>query len=63
MRIYEGSARQDFEEFYLHEYSTVVGLAYALSGSRWAAEDMAQEAFLAAHRNWDRIAEYEKPGA
>jgi RNA polymerase sigma-70 factor (ECF subfamily) len=52
-----------FEEFYLSEYSTVMGLAYALSGNRWAAEDLAQEAFLAAHKNWARIAGFEQPGA
>jgi DNA-directed RNA polymerase specialized sigma24 family protein len=41
----------------------VVGLAYALSGSRWGAEDLAQDAFLAAHRDWERIGSYEHPGA
>ena len=46
---------QAFEDFYSQEYSAVVGLAYALSGSRSGAEDLAQEAFLAAHRNWHRI--------
>jgi RNA polymerase sigma-70 factor, ECF subfamily len=39
-----------FEAFYLREYHAVVQLAYALSGSRLAAEDIAQEAFLAAVR-------------
>jgi RNA polymerase sigma-70 factor (ECF subfamily) len=52
-----------FEEFYATEYPAVVGLAYALSGSRWVAEDLAQDAFLAAHRDWDRIAAYEQPGS
>lgn len=41
----------------------MVGLAYALSGSRSASEDLAQEAFIAAHRNWDRIGAYDKPEA
>jgi RNA polymerase sigma factor (sigma-70 family) len=40
-----------------------VGLAYALSGSRWAAEELAQEAFFAAHRRWDEVGGYEQPGA
>jgi RNA polymerase sigma-70 factor (ECF subfamily) len=53
----------DFRDFYLKEYAAVVGLAYALSGNRWLAEDLAQEAFLAAHRNWGRIAGYDQPGA
>ncbi len=52
-----------FDSFYRREFSQVVGLAYALSGSRVAAEDLAQEAFMAAHEQWDKISRYEKPGA
>jgi RNA polymerase sigma-70 factor, ECF subfamily len=44
-----------FEAFYLREYYAVVQLAYALSGSRLAAEDIAQEAFLRAFRDWEHI--------
>lgn len=54
---------ESFEDFYLKDYQAVVGLAYALSGSRWLAEDLAQEAFLAAHRNWPRVSAYDQPGA
>jgi len=57
------AAPERFEDFYMREYFAVVGLAYALSGSRWAAEDLAQEAFIAAHRDWDRISAYDRPGA
>lgn len=56
-------AVETFENFYERELRSVVGLAYALSGSRVAAEDLAQEAFLAAHKQWERISRYEKPGA
>jgi RNA polymerase sigma-70 factor (ECF subfamily) len=56
-------APEVFEDFYEREYLAVVGLAYALSGSGWAAEDLAQEAFMAAHRDWERIGLYDKPGA
>ena len=52
-----------FEDFYMREYPAVVGLAYALSGSRWGSEDLAQEAFLAAHRDWGRIGSYQQPAA
>ena len=55
--------RVSFEEFYLKDYQAVVGLAFALSGSRWLAEDLAQEAFLAAHRNWPRVSAFDQPGA
>jgi RNA polymerase sigma factor (sigma-70 family) len=44
-----------FEAFYLREYSAVVRLAYALSGSRLVAEDIAQDAFLRAFDHWERI--------
>lgn len=52
-----------FDEFYRTEWSRVLGLVYALSGSKWAAEDMAQEAFLRAHRDWARVAAMDHPGA
>src|SRR5437879_4503227 len=51
----------DFDGFYLNEYHAVVSLALALSGNRWAAEDIAQEAFLVVHRNWARVSGYDQP--
>jgi RNA polymerase sigma-70 factor, ECF subfamily len=53
--------RENFESFYERNYPRMVGLAFALSGNRWGAEDIAQEAFLVAHRSWDRIRDYEDP--
>ena len=52
-----------FEEVYLREFPRVFALAYALSGSRWAAEDIAQDAFLVAHQQWGRIGGFDDPGA
>lgn len=52
-----------FDSFYRAEFSAVAGLAYVLSGSRLASEDIAQEAFLAAYRRWDDIGRYDSPGA
>ena len=52
-----------FEHFYLQEYPRVVKLVYALSGSRAGAEDIAQEAFLRAYRDWDRVGSYEHQAA
>jgi RNA polymerase sigma-70 factor (ECF subfamily) len=52
---------ETFEEFYEREFRAVVGLAYALSGNRSGAEDLAQEAFLVAHRDWDRVGTYTRP--
>jgi RNA polymerase sigma factor (sigma-70 family) len=54
---------EPFELFYEREYHSLVGLGYALTGSWPAAEDLAQEAFLAAHQAWQRISRYEQPGA
>ncbi len=56
-------ALPNFEHFYRSEYRAVVGLAFALSGSRIAAEDIAQDAFIAAHKAWDRVGRYDKPEA
>ncbi len=52
-----------FNAFYLREFPKMVALAAAVSGSRAIAEDLAQEAMLRAHRRWDRISHYDKPGA
>jgi RNA polymerase sigma-70 factor (ECF subfamily) len=40
-----------------------VALAHVLAGSPAAAEDLAQDAFVAAHRAWDRVGRYDKPEA
>ena len=41
---------RDFEQFYLENYRSIVALVYTLSGSRYGAEDIAQDAFLRTHR-------------
>ncbi len=67
MEAAHGSVRDlessSFDDFYRAEYSSVVGLAYAMTGNRWVAEDLAQDAFIAAQRSWEKIREYEQPGA
>jgi RNA polymerase sigma-70 factor (ECF subfamily) len=55
--------RGRFESLYLEEYPKVVALAYALSGSHMGAEDIAQEAFLRAYRDWERVGSYEHQAA
>lgn len=51
-----------FTAFYRRELPRLVALAAAIAGHA-RAEDVAQEALLRAHRDWDRIAEYDRPGA
>ena len=52
-----------FSAFYRSEYHAVVALAYALTGRAAVAEELAQDAFLVTHRNWERISAYDVPGA
>ena len=52
-----------FDAFYRAEYAAVVRLAYVLTGRRDVAEELAQDAFLAAHRRWDDISHYQNPSA
>ena len=56
-------AVEPFESFFHREFPKMVAVAYAVSGSRWAAEELAQEAFLRAYRSWDTVSGYDKPGA
>lgn len=54
---------EEFDAFYQREYPRMVEFAYVLSGSRRAAEDLAQDGFVAAHLKWEKISTYERPGA
>jgi RNA polymerase sigma-70 factor, ECF subfamily len=56
-------ARESFDQFFAREYRPVVGLATVLSGDSSVGEDLAQDAFAAAYRRWDRIREYDSPEA
>jgi RNA polymerase sigma-70 factor (ECF subfamily) len=58
-----GPGEGGFEAFFEAQYRPVVGLAFVLVGRRSVAEDLAQDAFLAAYRRWDRIGGYDDPGA
>ena len=53
----------EFESFYANKLRSVVELAYALSGSRVVAEDLAQDAFVAAWGRWDRFESYQHAAA
>jgi len=57
------SRPERFDDSYRREFKMVVGLAYTLSESRNSPEDVAQEAFMAAHREWDKLPEPSPPGA
>lgn len=54
---------EPFEVFYRREYTRMVAIARALLRSGVAAEDLAQESFVTAHRHWGTIAGYDDPGA
>ena len=55
--------RETFPAFYRREFPKMVAIAAAVSGNRAIAEDLAQEGMLRAHRHWDQISGYERPGA
>jgi RNA polymerase sigma-70 factor, ECF subfamily len=52
-----------FDLLYRREYAPMVRLAWTLVGRRDVAEEIVQDAFVEAHRRWNRLCTYEKPGA
>ena len=54
---------QDFEALYVQELPGMLALALSLTGSREAAADVVQEAFLRAYARWPRVSTLEKPAA
>ncbi len=57
LRVTEG-----FDSFYRREMPALVAFARSLSGSA-AADDIAQEAMLAAYRRWDAVSQMDVPAA
>jgi RNA polymerase sigma factor (sigma-70 family) len=53
---------RSFEQFFRAEYRSLVALGAWLTGDRAAGEDLAQEALRTAHRRWDAVGGYERPG-
>jgi RNA polymerase sigma-70 factor (ECF subfamily) len=53
----------DFESFYVQTGRRMLSLAYSLTGSWGDAEDLVQEAFVAAHRRWAVVGGFEDPAA
>lgn len=60
--VFEIVAVESFDDFYRRELPGLVALARALSGSA-SADDIAQDAMLAAYRRWDAVAELDLPAA
>jgi RNA polymerase sigma-70 factor, ECF subfamily len=52
---------EDFEVFYREMYAPVVAIVYGLTRNGWVAEEIAQEAFLRAYRDWFRVVRMESP--
>jgi RNA polymerase sigma-70 factor (ECF subfamily) len=52
-----------FDAFYVREVPKLVALARALTRSTVVAEDVAQEAMVAAYRRWDEVGAMELPAA
>ena len=51
-----------FDVFYARQRKPLIALAYAVTGSRSGAEDLAQDALTAAYRSWDVIRVKDNPG-
>jgi len=53
----------DFAAFFAREFSSIALISGTTAGDRSSGEDIAQEAFNRAHREWERIGAFDKPGA
>jgi RNA polymerase sigma-70 factor (ECF subfamily) len=58
-----GRSTEAFDTFARRERASLVTFAWALTGSLAAAEELAQEALIAAWQGWDRVGTYQRPGA
>lgn len=58
-----GAGTQSFEVFYRRQRKSLIALAYAVTGNAKGAEDLAQDALIAAFKAWDQIRVKDNPGA
>jgi RNA polymerase sigma-70 factor (ECF subfamily) len=54
---------EPFESYVRRDGKRLVGLAYTLCGSRTAADDLVQDALLAAYQKWDVVSRMDNPEA
>lgn len=59
----EPTVPRSFTRFYEDEFRHVLGYLIATTGDRWVAEELTQETFARAYRDWDQVSGYERPGA
>ena len=49
------AAKEEFDRFYNREYQAILALAFVMTGDRQQAQDLTQDAFVAAYQRWDAI--------
>lgn len=54
---------ETFDAYYRRDYRRLLGLAYMLSRSDSASEDLVQDALTEAHRKWATVGRYDDPGS
>lgn len=55
------TATLEFDAYYSRVYGRVLTVSLAVTGDRRSAEDLTQEAFLAALEQWDRVSGLDEP--
>lgn len=58
-----GEASAQFDEFFAAHYRDLARLAYLLCGDPHTADDLTAEAFTAAWKRWDKVAQSDAPVA
>lgn len=53
---------RDFRRFYDTEVTDILAYLIATTGDRWVAEELAQESFARAYRDWETVRHYDSPG-
>jgi RNA polymerase sigma-70 factor (sigma-E family) len=51
----------EFDTFFRTTYPAVVAVAHSMTGDRHLGEEIAQEAFIAAHRRWAKVRHLDRP--
>jgi RNA polymerase sigma-70 factor (ECF subfamily) len=53
----------DLAALYVAEFPGLLRTAFAICGNAARAEEVVHDAFVSAHRRWDRVGQFDRPGA
>lgn len=61
--VSEAPVGRSFDDVFMHEFASISLIAGTIAGDRSIGDDLAQEAFRRAYQRWEKVSQFDRPGA